>query len=248
VLFLDGDMELCAGWLEQALCVIRSRPDAAVLTGKVVDRPKLAQTPGEKRLDPAPAGAASVTEAAHGGGAAMYRRAVLNQVGTFNPYLYADEEPELCLRIRQAGYCILQLAQPIAWHYSVTFHAFSNFLGKRRHNFFLGYGQNMRYFLGGPLLWPYLKERGWAVAPAAMFGAGLVAATASALTRRWTWLALWAASLIVLTLVIAVHKRSLKRALFFMFARLLILEGTVRGLLLKPLDPATYPASFDIIR
>jgi len=43
----------------------------------------------------------------------MYRRAVLEEVGTFNPYLNSDEEPELGLRIRHAGYRILELDHPI---------------------------------------------------------------------------------------------------------------------------------------
>src|SRR5205814_10040498 len=42
------------------------------------------------------------------GGAALYRRSVLEHVGTFNPYLFSDEEPELYIRIRHAGYQVLQ--------------------------------------------------------------------------------------------------------------------------------------------
>ena len=51
----------------------------------------------------------------------------------------------------------------------------------------------------------------------------------------------------VLTIGIATRKRSLKHALSSVFRRLLILEGTIRGLLLKPFDPAGYPGSYEII-
>jgi glycosyltransferase involved in cell wall biosynthesis len=248
VLFLDGDMELCEGWLGQAFGVMQSRSDVAVVCGRVIDRPKAIRTSSVEHLGPLPADAVGIIDVPHGGGAAMYRRSVLEQVGTFNPYLYADEEPELCLRIRHAGYRVLRLPNPIALHYSAPLKAFSTLLGKRSQKLFLGFGQNTRYFFGSPLFWPYLRERGWAVAPALVLSVGIIAMAASGLTGQWGWLALWAAFLIVLTMGIAIRKRSLKRALLTLFGRLLILEGMVRGLLLKPHDPTGYPGRYDVIQ
>jgi glycosyltransferase involved in cell wall biosynthesis len=254
VLFLDGDMELYEGWLDHALGIMHTRSNVGALCGLVIDRPKEFQTTNKENHTPSvdhrePSGSEdSGVDVKQGGGAAMYRRSVLEQVGTFNPYLYADEEPELCLRIRHAGYRVFQLSHPIAFHYSVTFHTFSNFLDKRRHKFFLGYGQNIRYFLNSPLVWPYLKERGWAMFPALIICLGLIAAVASVLSSQWIWVALWAAFLIVLTLVMTIRKHSLKRALLTLFLRLLILEGAVRGFFLKPNDPASYPGKYDIVQ
>jgi glycosyltransferase involved in cell wall biosynthesis len=174
VLFLDGDMELCEGWLDQALGVMRSRSDIAVVCGRVIDRPKALHTPTVEHLEALGTGAA-VVDVLHGGGAAMYRRSVLEQVGTFNPYLYSDEEPELCLRVRHAGYRVLRLPRPIAFHYSAPAEALSTLLGRRSRNLWLGYGQNIRYLSDSPLLWPYLRERGWAVAPALTLCSGVFA-------------------------------------------------------------------------
>jgi glycosyltransferase involved in cell wall biosynthesis len=248
VLFLDGDMELCDGWLDQALGVMDSRSDVAMVCGRVIDRPKPAQAPSERIIEPLPADDAGIINVTHGGGAAMYRRLVLERVGTFNPYLYSDEEPELCLRIRHAGYRILRLPRPIVFHYSFSAEALSTLLGRRSRNLWLGFGQNIRYFFGSPLLWPYLRERGWAVAPALMLFIGVIAAVASGLTGQWVWLSLWSAFVTMLTIGIAIRKRSLNRALFTLFQRLLILDGTVRGLLLKPYDPTGYPGRYDIIQ
>jgi glycosyltransferase involved in cell wall biosynthesis len=247
VLFLDGDMELCEGWLDQALDVMHSGSDVAVVCGRVIDRPKAIHTPSVGHLEPLPADAAGIMTVPHGGGAAIYRRSVLERVGTFNPYLYADEEPELCLRIRHAGYRVLRLPRTSVFHYSVPFHALSTFLDKRSNKFFLGFGQNIRYFFGSPLLWPYLRERG-CVATALTLCIGIVAVAVSGLTGQWVWLALWGAFLTILTLGIAVRKRSLKRALLTLFGRLLILEGSVCGLFLKPYDPAGYPGRYDVIQ
>ena len=247
VLFLDGDMELCEGWLDQALGVMHSRSDVAVVCGRVIDGPKVLHTPAVEHPEASGTDAAGV-DVPHGGGAAMYRRSVLERVGTFNPYLYSDEEPELCLRIRHAGYRVFRLHRPIAFHYSAPAHALSTLLGRRSRNLWLGYGQNLRYFFGSPLLWPYLRERGWAVVPALTLCSGVVATAASGLTGQWGWLALWGASVTVLATAIVIRKRSLMRALFSLFGRLLILEGTVRGLLLKPYDPAGYPGRYDVIQ
>lgn len=247
VLFLDGDMELCEGWLDQALGVMQSRPDVAVVCGRVIDRPKALHTPAVAHLEALHTGAAGV-DVLQGGGAAMYRRSVLEQVGTFNPYLYSDEEPELCLRIRHAGHRVFRLSRPIAFHYSAPAEDLSTFLSKRRGNLWLGYGQNIRYFSGTPLLWPYLRERGWAVAPALMLSIGVIALAVSGLTGQWGWLALWGAAVTMITIGIAIRKRSLKRALLSLLRRLFILDGTVRGLLLKPYDPAGYPGRYDAVQ
>lgn len=247
VLFLDGDMELCEGWLDQALGVMHSRPDVAVVCGRIIDRPSALQTPTVEHLEALDTDAAGI-DVRHGGGAAMYRRSVLERVGTFNPYLYSDEEPELCLRIRHAGCRVLQLPRPIVFHYTAPADAVSTLLGRRGRNLWLGYGQNIRYLSASPLLWPYLRERGWAVAPALTLCIGVLALAASGLTGQWGWLALWGTFLIVLTIGIAIRKRSLMRALLSLFKRLLCLDGTLRGLLLTPYDPAGYPGRYEVIQ
>jgi len=246
VLFLDGDMELCQGWLEEAIAAMQSRSEVGVVCGCVVDRPV---APLELADEPSvlPHAGTSRDDVLHGGGAAMYRRSVLKQVGTWNPYLYSDEEPELCLRIRYAGYRVLRLARPVVFHYSAPTDSVSTLFGRRSRNLWLGFGQNIRYFLGSPLLWPYLRERGWAVVPALVLSAGVTATVASGLTGHWRWLALWGVCLAMLTIGIAARKRSLKRALFTLSQRFLVLDGTIRGLFLKPFDPADYPGSYEVI-
>jgi glycosyltransferase involved in cell wall biosynthesis len=246
VLFVDGDMELCEGWLDQALGIMHSRSEVAVICGRVIDLPKSALKSSDSYVASLPAHEAGIINVLHGGGAAMYRRSVLEQVGTFNPYLYADEEPELCLRIRHAGYQVLRLPRPSVLHYSVIFHTLSTFLDKRNSKFFLGFGQNIRYLFGSPLLWPYINERG-CLAPALTLCIGIVAAVISVMTGQWVWVALWGASLIFLSAGIAIRKHSLKRALLTLFGRLLILEGSIRGLFLKPYEPAAFPGRYDVI-
>lgn len=50
------------------------------------------------------------------GGDAVMRREVLEQVGGFDASLIAGEEPELCQRIRAAGFVILHIDRPMTGH------------------------------------------------------------------------------------------------------------------------------------
>ncbi len=246
LLFLDGDMELCNGWLRQALDLMHSKNDIGVVCGRIIERSKNEQEPTPIHLEPT--GNSTIATVRQGGGAAMYRRSVLQQVGSFNPYLYSDEEPDVCLRIRHADFRILRLSHPIAFHYSAPSEAFSTLLGRRSRKLWLGYGQNVRYYLGTPLLWSYIRERGWAISPALGLCGGIIATSATIFLRQWVWIVLWLALVILCTSAIAIQKRSLKRAFFTIFQRLLILEGTIKGFLLEPLEPSTYPGKFDVIQ
>jgi glycosyltransferase involved in cell wall biosynthesis len=246
VLFLDGDMELCAGWLERALAVFQSRPDVAVVSGPWTDLPKTARSDNEvnvKRLGQK----LEDEQVSMVGGAAMYRRSVLEQVGTFNPWLYSDEEPDLCLRIRLAQYRILRIGYPIANHYSDPFRLMSTAVRRQGRNLYLGYGQNMRYHLGSDLFWSYLRERGYACIPALGLAVGVASFAISAVTGRWLWFGGWCLLLFLALVAIAIRKRSLYGTLQILIRVLFIIQGTIRGFLLKPLDPATYPARFDVV-
>ena len=90
ILFLDGDMELVEGWLNRALVYLSDKPDVALVTGEVIDLPLDARSPDKPKLDDNTK--ITTFEVSKSGGAALYRRSVLEEVGTFNPYLYSDEE------------------------------------------------------------------------------------------------------------------------------------------------------------
>lgn len=245
VLFLDGDMELCGGWLEHALDLLRSRPDAAGVTGRIVDVPKDGHAPPLAATDSRPVRAEPVTFA---GGAALYRRRVLDEAGTFNPYLKSDEEPELCLRIRRAGYSIFRLDCPMVVHYSDDERSIVTLFRRWRRNLYLGAGQCIRYHVGDDLLWHYVKERGFGLAPALALLTGPLGAAALPATQRGRWWRVCAVLAMVVLAGDAYRKRSLYRTVHSLVLRALILDGTVRGFFAAPHDPATYPARLDVIR
>lgn len=248
VLFLDGDMELGVGWLERAFRIMDAQPEIAVITGQVIDRPL--DTPYEGMLVTPPSvnGDAPLSPLPYTGGAAMYRRSVLDEVGNFHPYVYSDEEPELCIRIRHRGYKIARIEYPIAYHYSRPTEAISTLFARRERNLYLGAGQNLRYNWGRNTFASYLRQRGYGCIPLVAILAGLLSFVWFLRTGQWYGIAAWVAAL---TLVIAAdtyRKRSFYRALFSLTLRFMIMEGMIRGFFLPPLDVASTPVRLDVVQ
>jgi glycosyltransferase involved in cell wall biosynthesis len=250
VLFLDGDTELVEGWLSQALRVLRETSNAGAVTGHVINLPTAAIKEAAPLLREMQMRAPRevLWGSYGGGGAAMYRRAVLEEVGTFNPYLNSDEEPELGLRIRHAGYCILELDYPIVRHYNDAPVAVSTVLSRRRRNFLLGIGQGARYHLGSALLWWWLRERWWGPAACFWMAVGLGTLLRSFVVRDFTWFSLWVFGLCLLIAYLAFRKRSLRAALVAVVNWVLLAEGVMRGILIRPLPQENFRANFEVIK
>jgi GT2 family glycosyltransferase len=247
VLFLDGDMQLVPGWLEAALSVMGRHEDVAAATGVIVDVPREGSSGTRGTLAVGPHEAA-LTELRHGRGAALYRRELLDRVGGFNPYLYSDEEPELCLRLRSAGFRIVRVEAPIALHLVDDGGGISTILARRRRRLYLGAGQNLRYLLGRETFWPYVRERGFGLVTAAALAAWIAGlALAAVLGHPLAAGAVLLAPAVLFALA-AVRKRSIRAAAQSVVMRLVTLDGTIRGFLQPRLDPATHPIRFEVVR
>jgi cellulose synthase/poly-beta-1,6-N-acetylglucosamine synthase-like glycosyltransferase len=244
VLFLDGDMELRPHWLARAFDVLDELPRVAAVTGVLTD---VTSTDSRPPLDESPPDKVRAVDVRHPGGAAMYRRAVLDEVGSFNPYLDSDEEPELCVRIRAAEYHIVWLDVPMAFHYTRPEGA-PSLLARRRRRLYLGQGQAMRYLLGTGQLWPYARERHYAFVPALALLAGVVSVVVSAATGVWAWAGAWAGLVVVVVVADSVRRRSVTRMVNSVLNRLLTVEGTIRGFAARPHDPESYPARVEVIK
>jgi glycosyltransferase involved in cell wall biosynthesis len=243
VLFLDGDMELCGGWLTRAMDLLDRTPQIAVITGMVVDVPP--ESVSEVHF-PVPA-ADGQRDIRFCGGAGMFRRAVLQQVGTYNPYLYSDEEPELCLRIRRAGYRVVQMGYPIAKHYSPYENALRTLLARWRRNLYLGGGQIIRYHLGTPMMLAYLQERGFALLSGTALLMGAACLATLVLGGNARWFASWCLLVWAFFAGNALRKHSLRRSVATVLKQGLILIGTLKGLLLTPLAPESYPEKLRVV-
>ena len=113
VQFVDGDCELCAGWIATAAEFLRGHEDAAVVSGRLREKyPEYSiyNTLCDMEWD-VPAG-----EVKDCGGIAMMRASAFDRVQGFRVDLIAGEEPELCVRFRKQGWRIWRLSQDMALH------------------------------------------------------------------------------------------------------------------------------------
>jgi glycosyltransferase involved in cell wall biosynthesis len=242
VLFVDGDVELIAGWLSTAIDVLDADDSIAVVGGRRIDVPL--EATGERHLvDEETATPVAVYDVKHAGGDALYRRSVLDEVGTFNPFIYSDEEPELCIRIRyRGGRRVVRLDRAMDLHYTEPIDQFATLVGRAGRNLYVGHGQNLRMLLGSDLLIPYVRERGHGLLPLAWVVLGPGALAVSALTGSIVWIGVWLLVPVLTVGVYAVRKRSIRKAFHSLLKRSLVLAGTVRGFTMTPEDAADYPA------
>jgi GT2 family glycosyltransferase len=137
--FVDGDCVLDPRWPAKALAFLESHPDVAAVCGRRYERsPELSfynwymdrewNTP--------------VGQAAACGGDALFRIAAYDAVGGFRTDLKAGEEPELCTRLREAGWTIWRLDLPMTEH-DARMLRFSQWWGRAERSGY-GYAQAWR--------------------------------------------------------------------------------------------------------
>ena len=111
--FVDGDCEVEKNWLRDARKQLLGHPQAAAVFGRRRERfPERSiynrlvdeewnVTPGKVK---------------YCGGDVMMRSTALLEAGGYRCTLIAGEEPELCVRLRQRGWSILCVAEPMTVH------------------------------------------------------------------------------------------------------------------------------------
>ena len=113
VQFVDGDCEVVAGWLDRARTELESKPKAAVVCGR------------RREMDPGCSvynrladleWDTPIGEAVACGGDALMRAEAFKAVGGFDPSASAGEEPELCQRLRRAGWSVWRLDSEMTRH------------------------------------------------------------------------------------------------------------------------------------
>lgn len=247
VLFLDGDHELVPGWLPEALAILRRDPKAGGIAGKIVDLPKA--TPGATRHGAQqPTEPVKMTLAKHGGPAVVYKREVFEKVGTFNPYIYSDEEPELCIRIRCAGYTIGYINRQAVFHYTDPGDEIMTLYRRYKRNLYLGSGQSIRYHLRTGMLWAYVKERGHGIIPGLAILSGIAALIWSLIAHKAIWFEIWDVLVISVLAIFTIRNRSFYKTFHSLFKRMLHLGGTLKGFALEPLPPDSYPQRLDVLK
>jgi len=113
VQFVDGDCEVDAGWLAAAQAFLDAHPQVAVVCGRRRERfpqHSIYNLLCDLEWD-TPLGEAKAC-----GGDALMRVDAFMAVSGYRPELIAGEEPELCIRLRAAGWKVWRLAAEMTLH------------------------------------------------------------------------------------------------------------------------------------
>ena len=119
VQFVDGDCEVVPGWLPRAARRLEARPELGVVCGRRRERfvgASLYNRLCDIEWD------TPVGDARACGGDALIRAVALEGVGGYDPRLIAGEEPELCVRLRAAGFKVERLDADMTLHDAAMSH------------------------------------------------------------------------------------------------------------------------------
>src|SRR5262249_34420450 len=146
VLFVDGDTEIEAAWVKAAVDYLDTSPRVAGIGGKLPEiyydgGHVVGATPDVFEAGDAPA------EVDELGGNAIYRRAVLDTIGSFNPFVVSYEESELTERLRHAGHAVVRLPVVLGTHHTGPRGSLKGLSRRYRDNLIKGYGQVLRLAL-----------------------------------------------------------------------------------------------------
>ncbi len=240
IFFLDGDMQLHENWFKQAIPLLEADAQLAGLAGKcqefifnergdeIIEEKEDRFEVGEKP---------KLTHSL--GGSALYRRAVLEEVGGFNPYLANEEELELGLRINTAAYKTLRIPVPMSIHYTIYY---SNenpsgvTLRQVRRDWCVGrysaLGKVLRLLLANPLLKVYLKTYKRALFFIGFYLSGLFSALLSIAHLDHLPLVVWLTLLVGAILLRTLYKAHLTDSALFFLDYSLQAYGFIAGFLL----------------
>jgi glycosyltransferase involved in cell wall biosynthesis len=181
VQFVDGDCTIDPSWIAGAATFLLDHPDVAVVCGRRRERfpdlsiyNRLCDTEWDT----------PVGEAKACGGDALMRLAPFLLIGGYREGLIAGEEPELCLRLRVAGWRVWRLGAEMTLHDAKMLRFAQWWTRARRAGYAFAEGATLH---GAP------PERHWVVEVrrALLWAVGLpVAIALSSLVANWMLLAL----------------------------------------------------------
>lgn len=241
VQFVDGDCILDPHWIPTAAAFLASNPQVAVVCGRRKEMYPEA-SPYNRLCDDewnTPVGEAEAC-----GGDSLMRIGAVRQVGGFRPDLRAGEEPELCSRLRGAGWKIWRMDADMTKHDAAILHFGQWWRRALRGGF--GYAQVNRVTAGGshPLYGRQIRSAAIWVA-----GIPLAAAVAAVITGSAAFLLiaplLWALQIARIAARRGIASGwSWQRAALLMMAKVPELIGAIRYLLRRERSaPLEYKAS-----
>lgn len=227
VYILDGDMELCPGFLERVLDILHRDARVAGVAGLVeemhTDNLEFRNRQNRKGKS---MGDGEVAKLNMGG---LYRRSALEQVGYFtNRNLHSNEELELGLRLRAKGWRLLRIEAPGIRHYGHTDNSLRLLLRRWRSGYVRGAGMLLRTAWGKDYLPGVLRH---CASSFVTIGWWLSLLGTLLLPIEWpTKIFILAALFVLPFLLMVIKKRSLALGVFSVLTWNIFAAGLLAGL------------------
>lgn len=225
VLFVDADVELERAWVERAVSAIAASDDAlAGLWGRIeewfVDGGR--ERPGVRDLYRLGDGD---SDSAYTATLSLYRRSALARVGGYDARLNSEEDFELGMRLRAAGFRMRALAPLAAKHWSAPRPSFAEYGRRWRTGLCFGPGQALRHYAGRAGAGELLQRNAHYFAMLALYTAAPLAFVWGGRDALLGWAAVPAALLALMTF----KKRSPRLALHALVTWTVMAAGLVVG-------------------
>ena len=156
--FIDGDSVLYRRWLQAGLGYLSGHPKAGAIAGSVHELFETENGEPIRLLRHRYGVQASSVPVKTMGGIALYRKSALDRVGPFNPFIPADEEPELGLRLRRAGYTLIRTPEIMALTYGPERETFHELFRRYRSGLY-SFGIALQYCRQNACAIQYIRER-----------------------------------------------------------------------------------------
>jgi GT2 family glycosyltransferase len=238
ILFVDGDTEIAGAWLAAAVDFLERHPHVAAVDGKL---PELYYRDGRQVGSNADVfGADDIPAEVEGlGGNALYRRAALAGVGSFNPFIVSYEEAELAARLRKRGFVVMRLPIVMGTHRTGPRGSLQE-LGRRyRENLIKGYGQTLRVALGQGTFLTHARSMKRYLQFQAVVAFALAAGLGAMATGNLRVLLAPLGVAVALVLLFMVRSRSLTKPFLLIADWAVWMPPMIRGFLERPRDPRT---------
>jgi hypothetical protein len=224
VLFVDADVEVERDWLVRACALVETDAELAGAWGRIeewfVDGTGIRS--GVRDLYRVDDGD---QDAAYTATFSFYRRAALEKVGGYDPRLQSEEDFELGLRLRRAGFRLRTLAPFAARHWSAPRPSFGEIGRRWRTGLCFGPGQALRIYLGRPGFESLARRNAHYVVMLALW----IAAPLALVLGGGRALAAWALAPAALLAWMTLRKRSLKLATHSLLTWTVMAGGTLVG-------------------
>jgi len=246
--FIDADTVLEPGFLVKALEFMEKNPDSGGVGGLGKEvyleaGKQVGQIQNVHQRD-----SQKIAEVDYLGAAALFRRRALKDVGYFNPYLYSQEELDVCQRLKRNGWRVQSLPYPMTTHYTYPPKGVEIFKKQMRARRFTGIGQILRLALTNGMfwvnLWRFRKFFFFLILVLTM----ILVAAGFLFSGNKKILIVECGMLFSVYFYLVFKKQSFKKAMVSSIKWMMVISSVGKGFLECPKNPKDYPREVLIIR